>query len=381
MRGYTFLRMASAREVGPGLFEVRWYERTYAGETRQRSKRVRASSKREAERRGAILETAERAKAVDYTLGHAVADVIRHGGRRTAKSNFEVERRARLHILPALGDTPVTRVTPVMLERFYGSLARQGLAPGTIRHVHSDVTQALFMAKRDGWVATNVAESVILPALVRKPVHPPDVLQLRAIIDLAESDATGGSWACTELLLLLRLAAVTGARLGELMAFRHLDLAGHGARIHHSVEAFQGAVRVKGTKTDQQRTVPLPIEIEGYLDAHCALTALRWGRTPTPADFVFISTRAPFVEPLSPPTMNGRYMRLLRRLPFHVRLHDFRHFAASSWLHVLPAIEASYLTGHSKTSTTTDIYGHLLEQSNDGTVSSILAPILRRGAG
>lgn len=372
--------MATVRSRGNGVWEVRWYQRTPDGVTKQRSKRIKAATEREAKLAAAVHESRERERAIDFRVRDALHELIAHGGRRSAKSNAEIERRVRLHVMPRIGELSLSDVTPRRLEDLYSELARAGLAAGTIRHVHSDMRQALFLAKRDGWIQSNPADDVILPRLSRRRIEPPSLVQLRQIIDRADDRATDGSWAAVELALLLRLAAVTGARLGELMALRWQDVEGHMARIQRSIEEHGHELRVKSTKTDNHRTVPIPVEMAAYLAAHRAATVELFGREPAASEMIFVSTDRPFDAPPRPSTMESRYVRLLRTLPFHVRLHDFRHFAASSWLKLLPAIEASTLAGHSKTSTTTDIYGHLLEASGGDEVRSILAPVLRRVA-
>lgn len=372
--------MATVRSRGNGVWEVRWYQRGPDGTTKQRSKRIKAASEREAKLAAAVHESRERERAVEYRVRDALHELIAHGGRRSVRSNSEVERRARLHILPRIGDLALSELTPRRLEELYAALQLAGKSAGLVRHVHSDMHQALFLAKRDGWIDRNVAEDVILPRLSRRRIEPPSLLELRQIIDAADARSSMG-WGSVELALLLRLAAVTGGRLGEVMALRYQDLEGHVARINRSVEEHGSALRIKPTKTDNHRMVPIPVEMAAYIAAHRAAVEAYFGHAPAPGDLIFVSTDRPFDQPPRPSTMNSRYVRLMRTMPFKVRLHDFRHFAASSWLKLLPAIEASKLAGHSKTSTTTDIYGHLLEATDDGTVSSILAPVLRRGAG
>lgn len=379
MPGYN-VGVATVKQTKAGTWEIRWYQRGADGEMRRRTKTVSAANLREAKAKAALLEVAEREQASRFTVRHALAELLRHGGRRSAKSNAEIERRARLHILPRVGDLSLDKITARRLEAFYAELADAGLSSGTVRHIHSDMRQALKMAKRDRWVDYNVADDVILPAMRRKRIAPPPLDVLRAIIAAADAKvAEERSWPAVELALFLRLAAVTGARLSEVLALRYVDITPAGVvSIARALEEFDGQVTVKGTKTETYRSVPIPLEMVELLARHRLAVSAHLGDAPADADLIFLSVKRPLDEPLRPTAMQSRYQRLVLDIERAPRLHDFRHFAVSSWLELLPILEASSLAGHSRVSTTTDIYGHLLSSAPDERVASILAPVLRR---
>lgn len=378
--------MATVRRIDGDRWEVRWYERRPDGPSRQVSRTIRAKNENDARSKAALLETDNRRKSSQYLLRHAMAELVRHGGRRTDKSNGEVETRARRHVLPALGDTPLSDLSARGLETFYRTLSDKGMADGTIRHVHSDINQALRLAKRDNWVDRNVAEDVILGRLHRKRAQPPTLAQLHELIGHAAAAVSAppkpgsSQWAAIELLLFIRLAAVTGARMGEVLALRYNDLAGGVARIGRAVELYRGKVRIKATKTHNHRVVPIPEQMAELIVAHRTAVASHLGIPIGDDALLFLNTVQPLIEPMRPSTMESRYVRLAARHKIEFTPHDLRHFATSSWLRLLPAIEASTLAGHSRTSTTTDIYGHLIERSDNDTVSAILAPVLARPA-
>ena len=62
-----------------------------------------------------------------------------------------------------------------------------------------------------------------------------------------------------------------------------------------------------------------------------------------------------------------------------IRFHDLRHTAASLMLnHGVPALVVSKILGHSKPSTTLDIYGHVIPVMQDSVASlmdDLLTPI------
>ena len=87
----------------------------------------------------------------------------------------------------------------------------------TIRNIHSILSGAFATAKRWEWIAWNPAESAKPPAITRRPLSattPEDVAKV-----IAE-----GHKAHPVLALYLWLAAITGARRGELCALQVHDV-------------------------------------------------------------------------------------------------------------------------------------------------------------
>jgi integrase len=84
--------------------------------------------------------------------------------------------------------------------------------------------------------------------------------------------------------------------------------------------------------------------------------------------------------PNSPSNFLKEFRALLEKagLP-NVRFHDLRHSAASIMLnHGVPALVVSKILGHSKPSTTLDIYGHLIPIMQEGvaqTMDELFTPI------
>src|SRR5262249_54798937 len=71
------------------------------------------------------------------------------------------------HARRHMGDRPLQRLRPSDIAAFYSSLAREGLAPRTIKLVHSVLHRALEQAKTWGVLRDN-------PAELAKPPRVPD---------------------------------------------------------------------------------------------------------------------------------------------------------------------------------------------------------------
>ena len=125
--------------------------------------------------------------------------------------------------------------------------------------------------------------------------------------------------------LLVRFAAYTGLRAGELVALRvgRLDLLRGTVRVVESASEVGGRLVFGSTKTYAERTVRLPRFLRDDLAAHLA------GRPRDPDGFVFTAARG------GPLRHNNFYQRIfcpaLTRagLPAQVRFHDLRHTCAA----------------------------------------------------
>ena len=149
------------------------------------------------------------------------------------------------HVVPALGNVRLSKLTPAHLQGFYRSKLDSGLSPRTVQYIHVVLHRALKQALRWGLVVRNVAEAVDPPRVAKKEVTPLSPEQTRAFLQAAHGD---------RLEALYVLAVHTGMRQGELFNLRWDD-----------VDLDAGVLRVRGTKTARsRRTVTLS---ETALDA------------------------------------------------------------------------------------------------------------------
>jgi integrase len=164
----------------------------------------------------------------------------------------------RLHVLPTLGGLQLKALTPAHLSDLYGRLLRDGrrdgraggLSPRTVGHVHRCVHRMLKQALRWRLLAYNPAADLELPSVAPAPMVTLTHEQARALLGAAQG------WMYT--LVLLGLA--TGARLGELLALRwvDVDLDTGTVRIGRSLRVVRRQLQVKGPKTQAgYRTVVL----------------------------------------------------------------------------------------------------------------------------
>jgi integrase len=162
------------------------------------------------------------------------------------------------HVLPAFGSTPLRRLRTSDLDAWYARLRVSGaadggpLAPNTVQRIHALVRRALNQGVKWGWVAVNPAIAASPPRVLKATVSVPSPAAVAALIESAGAVNAA-------LPAFLRLAAVTGARRGELCAlrWRHLDLEAASVHIAGSIVEVRGDVIEKDTKTHAERRVSL----------------------------------------------------------------------------------------------------------------------------
>ena len=234
-------------------------------------------------------------------------------------------RYARLHITPAIGAKPVKDVTAWDLDRLYAGLT--GKSPSTIRQCHAILSGAFGQAVKWGWCPTNVAKMASPPTVRQAKVVAPTVEEVRQLVAAAEErNPTMGA--------LIMLAALTGARRGELCALRwsDVDLDAGTVRIARSLIDLPGRVEEKSTKTHAERVLALGDAGVALLKLHRTTIdeRARIGEATIAPDAYIFSDNLNCATPIRPDSVTGFFTRLRDDLKMpHVHFHSLRHFTAT----------------------------------------------------
>jgi integrase len=193
---------------------------------------------------------------------------------------------------PARGRVPVAQVDVALLEGWLAVQRRAGgrrgrpLSPSSLHDLHAILVAALDRAVAWGWCATNPARLVRLPPVELPEVVPPSVGEVARLLAAA--------WAADPLFgLFVRLAAVVGARRGELCALRwsDVDFPRGELLVARSVVAVPGrGVLVGPTKTRRRRRVALDrvtVDLLATLRARAQAVAERAGVRWCGSEYVF----------------------------------------------------------------------------------------------
>jgi integrase len=316
------------------------------GKRKQANATVHAPNNRE----GAKLADIELAKlVVEVASGRGVPNAILTG--QFLERWVEHRRRAweerspgqpdwtlnviRKHIAPYIGDVPLTNddLRPIDLDDMYDQWREAGMAESSVRRYHNIVRSALEQAVRWDMITSNPAARLEPPRPGKRRRKAPADDVLRALLDEADRD-----YACY-----LRLAAVTGARRGQLVALRwpDLDLITDGTvRFTRAHARVRGGVAEKTTKADVDYGISLDPQTVTELRAHrvrCVERALATGVSLRPDAFVFAQPETPDgAKAWTPSAASSKFKRLReqvsKRAPAaaHVPARDLRHWLATS---------------------------------------------------
>jgi len=261
------------------------------------------------------------------------------------KSWVQYEAVCRLHIIPALGETPLEELRPVQLQAVYNRHLRQdGKASRTAQLMHAILHRALSQAVRWQMITRNPVDAVDAPRPPRREMRSLSVDEVGRLLEAARGDRLEVLWA---------LAVHTGMRLGELLGLRWMDVDFERAEVRVQRQLYyvphQGLVFADLKTGRSRRSIAL---------GPAMVAALRHQRGAALGDLVFPSTVG---TPLSPRNVERAFHALLRKagLP-DIRFHDLRHTSASLMLaqgvHLKVAQER---LGHTDPMITAALYSHI----------------------
>lgn len=279
---------------------------------------------------------------------------------RSAKTRESYESIVRRHLMPRFENVPVARIDHSAVLALMAELTAQGAGAGTVKNVRDVLRLILELARRSGAIKANPVDGAKAPT---KPPQEMVFLNGDQIMTLAEEithpplKPRGGEHrrpSFPERGLLVRFAAFTGLRAGEITALRveALDLMRGRVQVLTSATEAYGKLQFGPPKTYQRRSVPIPRTLADELTPHTGGKDTK--------DFVFTSSRG---TPVRQSNFYARHFKpavLRAGLPDETRFHDMRHSYAAMLIaegaHPRAIMERM---GHSTIQVTLGTYGHL----------------------
>ena len=259
------------------------------------------------------------------------------------------------HVKPYIGKKLLLKLTADDLQELYQFRLKQGrelprqncgpgLAPATVRGIHTTLHHALKTAADGGLIPFNPAEKVAPPRVQNAPKRVLTHDQLEKFLCTIRFDPIRHDFFYTEL--------TTGLRCGELcgLTWEDFDSDAGTLKVCRTIHARKGGVLEAGdTKTyTGQRTILLP---------HSTAQILRERKQSALTQWIFHDPLRP-ERPVNPSSAYRRLKELLEQagLP-SIRFHDLRHtFATHALASGVDAKTLSGILGHTKTSFTLDTY-------------------------
>jgi integrase len=316
------------------------------------------------------------------------------------KTAAEYRSKVEHRIRPALGAVPLHKLGPHDLDAWYRQWLQEGLSPSTVHHLHAVLSAALNQAVKWGWIDRAPTTRASPPPLRQAPMKVPTPEQLNQLHRAAAEDDE-------VLATAIGLAALTGARRGELVALRwsDVDLVVGRVSIARSLSVVQGVVHEGPTKTHQARDVALDEIGVGVLrDRWATMRELaEEAGSPLVGDPFVLSYNANGAVPVGPDTITHGFTRLCIRMekpaleelrktnpkatradlapadrwPF--RFHDLRHFSVTTL--IAAGVDVRTVAdrhGHARATMTLDRYAHALPE-RDRAAAGVLGSALNLG--
>jgi integrase len=308
------------------------------------------------------------------------------------------EGDCRVHIAPALGRTPIARLSPQQIQAFDQTLVTER-KPATVGRIASTLSAALNQAVRWEMLPRNPAKGATPPPIPKRVPTLWTPEQTQAFL-AAEDDP---DWRC-----LWTLLALTGMRRGEALAltWADIDWENHAIRIERTMTRTQHGYVVGEAKTaGSRRVVAVPDALLTLLREAQSRQALQpcperggaleqtqqpnlqkllvgrgvKGKQGGQPPFIFIRANG---LPLSFSMLDSRFRAVTARagLP-HARQHDLRHLNVTMGLELgIPLKVLSERVGHANIGITAAIYAHVTREMDRGAAILIAERLMGESA-
>ncbi|MFF0492860.1 tyrosine-type recombinase/integrase [Nocardia sp. NPDC004068] len=254
------------------------------------------------------------------------------------------------HLKPMLGSRPLTRLTVTGLQQVFDSEIADGMTIPTAMHTKLVLSAALTRAMREDLVVRNVARLIVLPHHDPKEIEPWSADEAARFLVAAQSE---------DLYPLFLMLTLYGMRKGEVLGLQwsDIDWDRDAFRIRQQRQVIRGQTHVGPVKTAKgKRRLPLLTFVRQALNRYQAIIDDRPSRV-NPDGFIFVGESG---EPLSQSQLYKVFSDICKRAGVRrIRIHDLRHTAATLLKNYhVPDRDIQLILGHSRISTTQEIYQH-----------------------
>ena len=280
------------------------------------------------------------------------------------------------HIIPMIGDLPLQKLTPPMVQNFYNDRylngrtdGKGGLSSKTLRNMHNMFHQAMEQAKNNGLILQNPTENVMIPKTQKKEMRVLSVKEQMRLLSVIHLHRLGFA---------IKFDLATGLRIGELCALKWTDF----NESKKSVKISRTLQRIKTNLLEREeldesenmtmvvegdvktssgfREIPIPDKIWNELQVHRYNQQHEYIRLGVPIrndGYVF---SMPFGTCVEPSTMRDALNYLLAAAGIeHANFHSLRHTFATRAIEAgVPVKTLSDILGHSQVQITMDLYCH-----------------------
>jgi integrase len=300
----------------------------------------------------------------DITFGSLLDRWLAHATTLKGLSPTTVREHKRTidkNIRPVLGDVVLRDLDGKVLDAFYVSLMTRPkpLSASSVRRIHAVIAAACKQGVKWGEITgQDPAQAATAPSVPSATRGAPTVEEVQLLIETAEKDDP-------DMAAFIALAAITGARRGELCGLRWGDV-DEGLKTLSIVRSYAvvgGEHIFKSTKTHGIRRIALGefgLEVLRRQRLRLEERASEVGLLVSYDMPVFTYD---LVDPISPDTASHYVRALADTAGLDTHLHALRHFAASAMIGDGQDVRTvAGRLGHADASTTLKVYAHMLPQ-------------------
>ena len=271
------------------------------------------------------------------------------------------------HLVPALGDIPLLKLTPMDIQQYYIQVQQNAsLSSNTLRRHHDLLSSSLRSAVRQDKLLLSPMDRVEPPRAKQKEASYYRPEELKQLYTLLEGHP---------LELCAKLAGSLGMRREEICGLKWecIDYQRQLLSIREARTAFGATIVQKETKTRSSvRTLYMPDDVVRLLRAEQErqIELFRTGRLSEPSQFVVLDHKG---WPYSPNALSLAFTRFVKKngLP-RVTLHGLRHsFATVASFQGVPLFDIGKALGHATPATTGKIYTHLVDHTHEETLMKV----------
>jgi integrase len=285
------------------------------------------------------------------------------------------------HLAPALGRHKLTGLRPEHVVDLYAAKRRAGLAPRSIKNLHTTLRKALGAAVTWRVVSQNVAAHVQPPRAPRTEMQPP---KPEALVQLLERAAAAGD----RFAPLWTVAVCSGCRRGELLGLKWEDVdfdAGTIAIRRTLARARGGRPEFEEAKTNPSRRL-IKLSDQAIAALKVQKDRQAWNRQKLGEGYA--DHGLVFAADTGAPLMGRNVIRAFKAaldragLPRATRIHDLRHAHATMLRKAGVELKTvSERLGHSSIVVTADIYTHAVDGEDADAAARVEAVMLAARAG
>jgi integrase len=256
-----------------------------------------------------------------------------HGNANLRPSTFAgYKSHIKNHIVPFIGNIPINKLTPAMIDNMLAQLKERGLSSSTMRYAQRILSVSLEAARKYGYIQGNPARDIITKiGNDTKTPEPYTIEQMQGLM----SKCIGTEW---ELVILL--SGMYGLRRNEILGLRwhNVDLKKATLsvveqlpyKMPHTMTTVTEMAPVKSS----DRTIPITSATLPYFKKQLKLQQTQkklaeLSGTPYYMNNLVVSKADG--SPVTADQISANFGNLLKKFDMpHIRFHDLRHSAATN---------------------------------------------------